>query len=243
MDAEDVPTRRQKSRLTVESGNSSALSEREKEASKKSKKKKKKRPSRRDELDPPFYILVLQVGTALFVLCTVSFYLYRKFVPYEPPEMEVEYYQDDYQYDNPQEEGVVEEAVVASPTAAPTKPTPPPLPVWELGNASKFDAFAMAEKYEEEAKEKRGDDNIQYKSFWAIARSLREQFADTYGGENAARAILERSMTTFQNGTDSAPPGDLVHTACRIKQAKDEDRPFKFTFGGYSVTVGRGVYL
>jgi hypothetical protein len=67
---------------------------------------------------------------------------------------------------------------------------------------------------------------------------IREEFASRYGGENAARAILERGLSTF--GTKAS---DIQHTACRIRDAKIERRPFKFAFGGYSVTTGRGNFF
>ena len=83
-----------------------------------------------------------------------------------------------------------------------------------------------------------------YQAFWTTTSSLRKQFAELYGGENAVRAMMERGFTFFPlQSSPEKPPSDLVHTACRIRNAKEESRPFKFTFGGYSVTVGRGNYF
>jgi len=94
--------------------------------------------------------------------------------------------------------------------------------------------------------------------FWNVARTTRNKFAQLYGGENAGRAMLERGMTGFPNTTTTAStststntstntqkslPSDLVATACRIQRARDQQRPFTFAFGGYSVTVGRGNYF
>jgi hypothetical protein len=99
---------------------------------------------------------------------------------------------------------------------------PAGLPEWTLGDAARFDAYGIAETY-----------GIAEDSFWKIAATMRQDFAKRYGGETAARAILERGMSTFADT-------DVHHTACRIRDAKDLGRPFKFAFGGYSVTVGRG---
>ena len=97
--------------------------------------------------------------------------------------------------------------------------------------------------------------------FWQAATGLRTQFAELYGGTNVARAILDRATTTFgsnhadnhQHHTTKATtllpvlPDDLYVTACRVWSSKqhtlsrsDNTPTFRFAFGGYSVTVGRG---
>jgi len=153
----------------------------------------------------PFWLIVLQVGATILIVCaflaTVARWIY-------PDENDDEY--DDF---------VVEEEDV--------KPSEPSLPEWTLSDASRFDAFGIAEKYGET------DD-----AFWKVAATIREDFSKRYGGENAARAILERGLSTFAEDQE-----DVKHTACRIQDAKEHSRPFKFAFGGYSVTVGRGNFF
>jgi hypothetical protein len=100
-------------------------------------------------------------------------------------------------------------------------PTEPALPEWTFGDAARLDAYGIAETHGNEK-----DDD-----FWKVSATVRKDFSERYGGETVARAILERGMSTF---------GDVHHTACRIRDAKEQGRPFKFAFGGYSVTVGRG---
>lgn len=236
VDGDDATTRRRKPRLSVRSGEDpSTCSVHEVKP-----RLMKKRRSRRDELDPPFYILVMQVGSTLFILCMISYVLYRRFVPQTLTQTGTN--DDDELYINPQEISEGAKTLPAAPTPAPTKPTPPPLPVWDLGDASRYDAYAIAERHIASLKSRRDAEVNSNKAFWNSTASIRSQFSDRYGGENAARAILERSLTTFYNGTKNSFPTGLVATACRIRQAKREVRPFKFTFGGYSVTVGRGTF-
>lgn len=123
----------------------------------------------------------------------------------------------------------------------------PPLPVWKLAEYSlKYDAYALAETYESSPSSFDGEDlttvtNKQNFMFWQVAAGLRKRFSALYGGENAARAMLERGTTVFGRvNENNALPDDLHLTACRILQAKQEQRSFKFSFGGYSVTAGRG---
>jgi hypothetical protein len=86
--------------------------------------------------------------------------------------------------------------------------------------------------------------------FWQAADGLRERFAEQYahGSIQMARAILERSITPITTTPDEVVendniPWDLQHTTCRIVQAHRDHRPFRFAFGGYSVTTGRGNYF
>ena len=131
--------------------------------------------------------------------------------------------------------------------------------------------------------------------FWQAAAGLRNEFAERYGGRDAARAILDRALykvgtadttttsTTTTTSRSNIPvlPNDLVTTACRIWSRQQQEpsppplsgtttttttnnsnnttttltttppppphpyrRPtFRFAFGGYSVTVGRGNLL
>ena len=258
-DLEEAPTRRRRPRLTLPDGENSDESnhrkEEEEEESRKRSRRKKKRRSR--DLEQPFYVLFLQVGATLFLLCSVSFYLYRSFVPPSPtinavdPQETDGYADDDDVYTNAAAnlEEIEAEAVV--PTQAPTAPTAPPLPAWDLGNATAYDAFGIAEKHQISPNGFHNADDTttttnNNKAFWATAESLRTEFAELYGGENAVRAMMERGMTVFPTESEAlqqSPPSDLIATACRIRQAKEEGRPFKFTFGGYSVTVGRGNYF
>lgn len=94
--------------------------------------------------------------------------------------------------------------------------------------------------------------------FWQTAAGLREKFASLYGGEKEARAMLIRGLTVFgqtkpfrtftkntKSRDDSEPKSslhdDLQQTACRIHRARQSShRTFRFAFGGYSVTAGRG---
>ena len=178
-----------------------------------------RRRRRRRPKDAPFWVLVLQVGATIFILCSFTFSLTR----YVWPVSEDDDYRDDGQYVVVVEQDEPEKIKRDKP-----KKTPPPLGEWTLGEASRFDAYSLAETH---AKEQ--DD------FWKVAAMIRKEFSERYGNENAARAILERALSTF--GGEN--PKDVQHTACRIREAKEQHRPFKFAFGGYSVTVGRGNFF
>jgi len=186
--------------------------------------RKRERRRRRRRKESPFWILFLQVGATLLILSFTTVSAYRWIWPV-------------------QEEGeyVMEEVTVSEDTSSdeqayrnhdphkekePVPETAPPIPTFELSSASNWDAFAMA-----------AADTSTNPSFWKASAGLRREFADTYGGENAARMLIDQGLTTFAS---EAVPEDLVATACRIHTAKTENRPFRMAFGGYSVTVGRG---
>ena len=144
--------------------------------------------------------------------------------------------------------------------------TMPPLPEFTLSKYSNWDAFGIFETMKEidnnseDIREAMGNPS----AFWREARNMRMQFAELYGGENAARMLIDRGTTRFPSipisnnynnsntgASDTAgssdsqeippgPPSDVVATACRLHQAKSENRPFRMAFGGYSVTAGRG---
>jgi hypothetical protein len=140
--------------------------------------------------------------------------------------------------------------------------TIPPLPVWNLtASIVDYDAFGIAQRHAPTALGSSTTSNGDHVArFWWAAHELRREFAQLYGGENAARAMLERGMSTFgsvpettttttttttDGNSDSSSniPTDLMHTACRIQRAHEQERPFSLAFGGYSVTAGRGNYF
>ena len=70
-------------------------------------------------------------------------------------------------------------------------------------------------------------------------RSIRDTFAKRYGGQDEAYKMLSRGIKTF--GDESKRKLAVQHTAKRILRAAASDDPtFVASFGGYSVTVGRG---
>ena len=69
-------------------------------------------------------------------------------------------------------------------------PTEPSLPKWTLNDASPLDAFGIAETLESDG------------PFWKVAATIRQDFCKRFGGEIAARAILQRGLSTFANHDD-----------------------------------------
>jgi hypothetical protein len=125
--------------------------------------------------------------------------------------------------------------------------TIPSLPSFNLSQrALQWDAFAMVQQ------PGRGGTKNQEGVFWEYALALRQNFTDLYGDEMSARALLDRGLTlnnivdNDNNNNSNAGtriPKDLQSMACRIQRAKREHRPFVMSFGGYSVTTGRGNYF
>ena len=140
-------------------------------------------------------------------------------------------------------------------TEVPQNKTMPPLPTFNLSESAEWDAFGIFDKVKKHNNNNNNSNNNNNnrnnpnsedgQSFWKVAQSMRTKFTELYGGENAARMLLDRGTTTFPsaaNGTEAteSPPSDVVATACRLHHTKAENRAFRMAFGGYSVTTGRG---
>lgn len=224
---------------------------------KKRNKKLKRRKRRRRDDDPPFYVLVIQVGITLLLTSIASFRLYRWKYPAltNLEEPEYEYYDDDVNEGNYYEEQDQSENLdaaerakldellqAARDAAAESKvreepPPPPPIPHFDLSDASKWDAFGIIEAMDTSNQK----DDDKHRNFWRAASGMRQRFAELYGGENAARMLLDQGLTTFPGVRERiTTPEDIVATSCRLHIAKVDQRPFRMVFGGYSVTVGRG---
>jgi hypothetical protein len=135
-------------------------------------------------------------------------------------------------------------------TDVPQNKTMSPLPTFNLSESAEWDAFGILENVRKHnninnTNNKTNPNSEDGQSFWKVAQSMRTKFAELYGGENAARMLLDRGTTTFPSAANSTeatetPPSDVVATACRLHHAKAENRAFRMAFGGYSVTTGRG---
>ena len=74
-----------------------------------------------------------------------------------------------------------------------------------------------------------------------IITQLRQEFYDRYGGEKEATEMLERGIIPAAH-TPEDDKKAIAHTAERIILARQNSGKFVMSFGGYSVTVGRGNY-
>lgn len=74
-----------------------------------------------------------------------------------------------------------------------------------------------------------------------LISQMRQTFYDRYGGELEAAAMLKRGIIPAA-GTPEDEKKAIAHTAERIILARQNTREFVMSFGGYSVTVGRGNY-
>lgn len=121
-------------------------------------------------------------------------------------------------------------------------------------NDGKLNAFSAAKHLRSNSKggTSSGSDerDPKKKSIWETLdelEKLKQEFAATYGGENAAKEILNRGIITF---TSSLSPPDnvdtesgLQNTARRIFNSKNENKPFKMSFAGSGAIAGYGNYL
>ncbi|KAL7557355.1 hypothetical protein ACA910_020223 [Epithemia clementina (nom. ined.)] len=221
--------------------------------------------------DPPFYVLFLQTGAVLSLVSVCIWSIYRYLVPAAPSQATSSFDDDSVRAWNAAplpplngEEDTNDKNNQASGDVPPrhaldqdqekdqaeTQYIPPPLPRFNLSHNANFDAFSLAqERFDDKTKQS------DTKAFWKAAADLRRDFSEYYGGEHVARALIDLGLSTFgwdptlpKNNNTTNPeqqqlPSDLKHTACRIQSARAAQRPFRFTFGGYSVTVGRGNYF
>ena len=237
-----------------------------------------RRRRRHDDDEPPFFILFLQVGTVLLLVCLATFHVYQYTTSNSKNGVvstnDTYGDDDDYDYDavnaakqqddkkelklnqllhpikqeqqsqSQNNDDIDEENIIIK---APLRKTAPPLPNFELSKSAEWDVFSTYDRFSPLLMANENNNNN--KLFWQAVRELQKNFTETYGGENAARMLLDRGMTTFRNSgnsnsvtntSTSTPPIDIIVTACRLRQAKLEKRPFRLAFGGYSVTTGHG---
>lgn len=82
-----------------------------------------------------------------------------------------------------------------------------------------------------------------FQSAKKIISSIIQEFHNRYGGEEASMAMLSRGIieaATLASKDHDSPLPSKQHTAERIILAMQNDKRFIMSFGGYSVTVGRG---
>lgn len=241
----------------------------------KSRRRRKRRSSKRNKDEPPFWAIVFQVGTTLMVVCLLSFHLYQWLWPRTESSDPYRGYDDDdggiqvadaggESYKSEQEaklaeilrkssekevNNVLQEIQKQENEIAAQPKTRPPLPVFDLSEAARYDAFEIIQELNVTADYHRTPQNA---NFWRAAEGLKRRFAETYGGENAARMLLDKGLSTFATdklvtvhtpNSQISIPSDIIHTTCRLKNAHEEKRPFFVAFGGYSVTAGRGNYF
>jgi hypothetical protein len=109
------------------------------------------------------------------------------------------------------------------------------LPRFTLGNASAYDAFGIVEKYLSHVNDEAPKQVLQ---FLDAAKTLRQKFAERYGGQVSARALLERSLVVLKK--DSSQHSAMAH---RIQTAINTRGVFHMAFGGNSAIAGCGNFF
>lgn len=74
-----------------------------------------------------------------------------------------------------------------------------------------------------------------------LIAKIRQEFYTRYGGEKEALEMLARGILSASDTPEGLKKA-IDHTAERIILARQNSREFVMSFGGYSVTVGRGNY-
>ncbi|KAL7551664.1 hypothetical protein ACHAWF_014848 [Thalassiosira exigua] len=111
--------------------------------------------------------------------------------------------------------------------------------------SKKFDAYGIRDTIQDLSNANASVSTTDLKEFYDESSRLKKQFTSLYGADYA-RYLLNSGITTYQpSGSDkyAGVPTGLKHTAYRIINARKHRRSFKISFGGYSVTVGRGNYF
>ena len=133
-------------------------------------------------------------------------------------------------------------------------------PYFELPELTNYDAYGIR-NYLMSTQDQIKDPPLWYQQFTQQANDLRTTFALRYGNENMARMMLTRGISTFHRSTwssDSRIPSNVQYTArrvlevCKVRKSSSStagnatatsNGEFRISFGGYSVTVGRGNYF
>ncbi len=113
-------------------------------------------------------------------------------------------------------------------------------PTFDLGEASSNDVWGIKENFFKQAKK------TKYDLFMQKVEEVQEIFASHWGGENAARKILELGLVTFSpkdidlSGLDT--PHGIRYTARRIVDAQKNGKLFKISFAGSGAVAGSGNF-
>lgn len=151
--------------------------------------------------------------------------------------------------------GAGETTPVGLPTTShPTqRPALPPFPKFDIDEDSVADNFGLAALLVQVGNGDGVDNDSSsvQNRVRVLASDLRREFNNRYGGENAARYILQTASSTFEPAMQDNQSVDrsfqiplaVRRLAQRLVASKVSKRPFKMAFGGYSVTAGRGNHF
>mmetsp|Transcript_13013 Transcript_13013/g.28163 ORF Transcript_13013/g.28163 Transcript_13013/m.28163 type:complete len:692 (-) Transcript_13013:51-2126(-) len=99
--------------------------------------------------------------------------------------------------------------------------------------------ISTGEKKKDLGKEEKPKTSFPSADFFDTVKTMRTKFETRYGGADAAYAMLARGIRSFPD--DKNYDKAIQHTASRfLRSAASSDPKFVASFGGYSVTVGRG---
>jgi hypothetical protein len=201
---------------------------------------KKRRRKRRKDVEP-FLITNLKVGSVIAVVGILFYILYTITISVKAKIWGY----DSRQPDNAWSQYMADEAGGAADVQKSRI-----FPSFDI-NDDKINAFSVAQpKVPNDHDSTEGKEKDPKKEALSevlhLVRELKGEFVSMYGGENAAREILNRGIISFPS-SKSLENGDAMegirNIARRILHAKNEKKTFKLSFAGSSAVAGYGNYL
>jgi hypothetical protein len=173
--------------------------------------------------EEPFHVTFFKVGSTILALSAVAYFVF------------VMRFASTYYDDVPYREHLVVKHVDIQKAKNEDDGKGTTLPQFSLGNASAYDAFAIADVYLSHINDEAPKQVLQ---FLDAAKKLRKNFAERYGGQVSARALLERSLVVVKK--DSSQHSAMAQ---RIQSAINTTGVFHMAFGGNSAIAGCGNFF
>ena len=180
-------------------------------------------PDGRDrERAEPFYVTFLKTGSTILLLCTVIYLVFVVRASFSYQHSDELPYREHFVVKHAKEEPVEDDGKVTT------------LPQFSLPASSERDAFGIAEKFFSDIGESAPNEVQQ---FLDAAKTLRTEFAQRYGGEVSARALLDRSLVVLKKDESI----DIM--AQRIQTARKTSGIFQMAVGGNAAAAGCGNFF
>ena len=245
-----MDTRQRRKRLQEQDVENNLIGRQEQQP-RRSRRRRRRQQHKQPRGDVPFWWLFVQVGVVVLVVGVVCLGTYRWVFGIQQVDDDddnvvaddlavTEFIQQQQQQAAAAQEELEKNNETTSTTT--TIVLPPSLVLSKY--AQRYDAYALSAQY---------PNPVYNTEFWQEEQLLRQEFSRRYGGDTAARWLVDQGLSIHldenENDKDDETktvPSSLMETACRIQRAQSNESSnstFRFAFGGYSVTAGRGNYF